>query len=116
MPALIFGVAVGNVLRGVSIHFASDLRPFYEGSFFGLLNPGALYYGLVSLWMLVMQGAAWLVFKAEGPVAVRATVIGGTAALVASILFAGGGVLVWLGLLGGCEVISQIVWDGPSIP
>ena len=116
VPALIFGVAVGNALRGVPFHFSTDLRPFYEGTLFGLLNPVALYCGLVSLSMLVMHGAAWLTFKAEGPVADRARIIGGKAALVAAVLFAGGGVLVWLGLLGGYEVTSAIVWDGPSNP
>ncbi|WP_421914391.1 cytochrome d ubiquinol oxidase subunit II [Mesorhizobium sp.] len=116
VPALIFGVAVGNALRGVPFHFSTDLRPFYEGTLFGLLNPVALYCGLVSLSMLVMHGAAWLAFKAEGPVAERARTIGGKAAMAAAILFAGGGVLVWLGLLGGYEVTSAIVWDGPSNP
>ncbi|MBZ9700886.1 MULTISPECIES: cytochrome d ubiquinol oxidase subunit II [unclassified Mesorhizobium] len=116
VPALIFGVAVGNVLRGVPFHFNTDLRPFYEGTLFGLLNPVALYCGLVSLSMLVMHGGAWLAFKAEGPVADRARIIGGKAALAAAVLFAGGGVLVWLGLLGGYEVTSAIVWDGPSNP
>lgn len=116
VPALIFGVAVGNALRGVPFHFSTDLRPSYEGTLFGLLNPAALYCGLVSLSMLVMHGAAWLAFKAEGPVADRARVIGGRAALAAAFLFAGGGVLVRLGLLGGYEVMSTIVWDGPSNP
>lgn len=116
VPALIFGVAVGNALRGVPFHFNTDLRPFYEGTLFGLLNPVALYCGLVSLSMLVMHGGAWLAFKAEGPVADRARIIGGKAALAAAVLFAGGGVLVWLGLLGGYEVTSAIVWDGPSNP
>ena len=116
VPALIFGVAVGNVLRGVPFHFSTDLRPFYEGSLFGLLNPVALYCGLVSLSMLVMHGAAWLAFKAEGPVAERAGIIGSKVAVAAAILFAGGGVLVWLGLLGGYQVTSAIVWDGPSNP
>lgn len=116
VPALIFGVAVGNALRGVPFHFNTDLRPFYEGTLFGLLNPAALYCGLVSLSMLVMHGAAWLAFKAEGPVADRARIIGGKAALSAAVLFAGGGVLVWLGLLGGYEVTSAIIWDGPSNP
>ncbi|RUW88876.1 cytochrome d ubiquinol oxidase subunit II [Mesorhizobium sp. M7A.F.Ca.US.011.01.1.1] len=116
VPALIFGVAVGNALRGVPFHFSTDLRPFYEGTLFGLLNPVALYCGLVSLTMLVMHGAAWLTFKAEGPVADRARLIGGKAALATAALFAGGGVLVWLGLLGGYEVTSAIVWGGPSNP
>ena len=116
VPALILGVAVGNALRGVPFHFTDDLRPIYEGNLFGLLNPIALYCGLVSLSMLVMHGAAWLAFKSDGLVAARAKEFGVKAAVASSILFAGGGLLVWLGLLGGYRVTSPIVWDGPSNP
>lgn len=116
VPSLIFGVAVGNALQGVPFHLTSDLRPIYEGTLVGLLNPLALYCGLVSLSMLVMHGAAWLGFKAEGMVAERAKAIGSKAAVVAGLLFAGGGALVSLGLLGGYRVTSAIKWDGPSNP
>ena len=116
VPALILGVAVGNALQGVPFHFTPDLRPIYEGTLFGLLNPAALYCGLVSLAMLVMHGAAWLTFKAEGPVSDRARAVGARAAVLTSALFAGGGVLVWLGLLGGYRVTAPIAWDGPSDP
>jgi cytochrome d ubiquinol oxidase subunit II len=116
VPALILGVAVGNTLRGVPFHFTDDLRPIYEGTLFGLLNPVALYCGLVSVSMLVMHGAAWLAFKSDGLVAARAKEFGVKAAIASSILFAGGGLLVWLGLLGGYRVTSPIVWGGPSNP
>jgi cytochrome d ubiquinol oxidase subunit II len=116
VPALIFGVAVGNALQGVPFHFTDDLRPIYEGALFGLLNPLALYCGLVSLAMLVMHGAAWLSFKAEGPVADRAAAFGSKAALVTAILFGCGGILIWLGAFGGYQVTSPIVWNGPSNP
>lgn len=116
VPALIFGVAIGNTLRGVPFHFTSDLRPIYEGTLFGLLNPVSIYCGLVSVAMLATHGASWLAFKAEGPVAERAIAIGSKTAVATSALFAGGGVLVWLGLLGGYRVTSPIQWDGPSNP
>ncbi|MBI1201000.1 MAG: cytochrome d ubiquinol oxidase subunit II [Rhodopseudomonas sp.] len=116
VPALIFGVAVGNALQGVPFHFTDDLRPIYEGTLFGLLNPLALYCGLVSLAMIVTHGAAWLAFKADGAVADRAAGYGATTALITAVLFAGGGVLVWLGLLGGYQVTSTIAWSGPSNP
>jgi cytochrome d ubiquinol oxidase subunit II len=116
VPALIFGVAVGNTLRGVPFHFTQDLRPIYGGSLLGLLNPVALYCGLVSLSMIVMHGAAWLTFKADGTVSARARAIGTRAAPITAALFAGGGVLVWLGFLGGYRVTSPVVWDGPSNP
>jgi cytochrome bd ubiquinol oxidase subunit II len=116
VPALIFGVAVGNTLQGVPFHFTDDLRPIYEGTLFGLLNPLALYCGLVSLSMLAMHGAAWLTVKADGDVALRAAAIGSKAALIAAVLFAIGGILIWLGLFGGYQVTSPIVWNGPSNP
>jgi len=79
VPALIFGVAMGNVLQGVPFRFNDDLMIFYEGSFFGLLNPFALLAGVVSLSMLTMHGAAWLQLKSEGPVQARARKFGSAA-------------------------------------
>ena len=72
VPALIFGVAMGNVLQGVPFRIEDDMQIFYDGSFFGLLNPYALLAGLVSVAMLVMHGAAWLQLKTSGTVAERA--------------------------------------------
>lgn len=116
VPALIFGVAVGNVLQGVPFHFTGDLRPIYAGSLLGLLNPLALLCGLVSLAMLVAHGAAWLAFKAEGPVAERACAIGFKAALATAALFALGGLLIWAGAFGGYRVVTPLPGDGPSNP
>lgn len=116
VPSLIFGVAIGNALQGVPFHFTSDLRPIYEGTLFGLLNPLALYCGLVSLAMLAMHGAAWLAFKADGIVAARAARFGAIAAVLTALLFLGGGFLVRFGLLGGYAVTSPIAWADPSNP
>ncbi|MBX4996272.1 cytochrome d ubiquinol oxidase subunit II [Rhizobium binae] len=115
VPALIFGVAVGNVLQGVPFRFADDMRIFYEGSFFALLNPYALLCGLLSVAMLTMHGAAWLVLKASGPVAERARSYGGIAALAAIVLFALGGLFLWIGV-GGYRITSDISPIGPSNP
>ncbi|MEX6508606.1 cytochrome d ubiquinol oxidase subunit II [Jiella sp. M17.18] len=116
VPALIFGVAVGNTLQGVPFHFTDDLRPIYEGTLFGLLNPLALYCGLVSLAMIAMHGAAWLAFKADGAVADRAAAIGARLGVGTAVLFALGGVLVAFGLLGGYAVVGTQAMDGPSNP
>lgn len=61
VPALIFGIALGNVLQGVPFYFDDYLRPFYTGSFLDLLNPFALLCGLLSLLMLAMHGAFFLI-------------------------------------------------------
>ena len=119
VPALIFGVAVGNVLQGVPFHFDDDLRSVYEGvwyvKFFSLLNPFALLTGVVSLSMLVMHGAAWLSVKAEGTDKDRARAIGSIAALVAVGGYALAG--AWLALgIDGYQILGAYVTDGPSNP
>ncbi len=116
VPALIFGVAIGNVLQGVPFHLNDDLRIFYDGTtLFELLNPYAILCGLVSVAMLVMHGAAWLVLKTDGPVAARARGFGSIAALATTVLFALGGVFLWLGI-DGYRFTSEVVTDGPSNP
>ncbi|MGO4569934.1 cytochrome d ubiquinol oxidase subunit II [Rhizobium sp. 2YAF20] len=115
VPSLIFGVAVGNVLQGVPFRFADDMRIFYEGSFFGLLNPYALLCGLLSVAMLSMHGAAWLQLKASGQVAERARSYGSIAALAVIVLFALGGIFLWLGV-DGYRITGDISTIGPSNP
>ena len=115
VPALIFGVAVGNVLQGVPFRFDSDLRTFYEGSFFGLLNPFALLSGLLSVAMLTMHGAAWLMLKTEGPVFERSRRLGGLAALATIGLFALSGLVLWA-FVEGYAVTSTVDPLGPSNP
>lgn len=116
VPSLIFGVAVGNVLQGVPFRFdPNDMRIFYEGTFFGLLNPYALLCGLLSVAMLVMHGAAWLVLKADGPVAIRARSYGSVAAVAVILLFALAGISLALGV-HGYRITSDINPAGPSNP
>jgi cytochrome d ubiquinol oxidase subunit II len=101
VPALVFGVAVGNVLLGLPFHFDSDLRAFYDGSFLALFTPFALLCGLLSVAMLVAHGSTWLALKLEpGVVRDRARFAGIVAALASLVLFAAGGVALWLGRLG----------------
>lgn len=68
LPALLFGVAIGNILRGVPI--GSDGE--FAGSFLGLLNPFSVTVGLLSTAMFLMQGASWLSFRTEGALRDRA--------------------------------------------
>ncbi|MDH4908274.1 cytochrome d ubiquinol oxidase subunit II [Xanthomonas axonopodis pv. ricini] len=115
IPALIMGVAVGNVLLGVPFHFDDSMRTFYTGNLFGLLTPFALLAGLLSVAMLLAHGAAMLVLKTDGPVAERAARFGGIAALCALALFAAGGAWVALGL-PGYEVTSVLATDAATNP
>ena len=69
VPALVFGVAVGNVLVGAPFRLDSDLRSFYDGTLLGLFSPFTLLTGLLSVAMLALHGAGWLSLKLEhGPV------------------------------------------------
>ena len=115
VPALICGVAIGNVLQGVPFRFSSDMHIFYDGSFFALLNPFALLCGLVSVAMLVMHGATWLQVKTDGAVAERARRYGSVAAIATVVLYALAGVALWL-WVDGYRVTSAVVVDGPSNP
>jgi cytochrome d ubiquinol oxidase subunit II len=62
VPALLYGVAVGNVLRGLPM----DASHWYTGTFLGLLNPFALVTGLLGLAAFVTHGALYLTLKSEG--------------------------------------------------
>jgi len=71
VPALLFGVAFGNVLQGVPFQFDDTLRSTYTGTFWALLNPFALLSGVVSLAMIAFHGANYLIVRTEGDVQAR---------------------------------------------
>ncbi|MBV6638578.1 MAG: cytochrome d ubiquinol oxidase subunit II, partial [Mameliella sp.] len=119
VPALLFGVAVGNVLLGVPFHLTEDLMPMYDGNFavkfLGLLRPFALLAGVVSISMLLMHGAAWLNLKTEGLVAARARRFGVIAGMVAAGGYALAG--LWLALgIDGFAFANEVTPNGPSNP
>ncbi|WP_375698457.1 cytochrome d ubiquinol oxidase subunit II [Pseudophaeobacter sp. TrK17] len=119
VPALLFGVAVGNVLLGVPFYLTEDLMPMYDGSFYGkflgLLRPFAILVGIVSFSMLLMHGAAWLTLKTEGVIAERARRIGSTAGMVAAGGYALAG--LWLAVgIDGFALANEVGPGGPSNP
>jgi len=67
LVALLLGVALGNILRGLPI----DADGAFTGTFLGLLHPYALAWGLLSVAACTMHGAAYLVLKADGALQVR---------------------------------------------
>jgi len=114
VPALVFGVAFGNVLQGVPFRFDDTMRMTYEGNLFGLFNPFALLCGLVSVAMLTMHGATWLACKTEGAVRMRAQRAGLLAALILAVLFILGG--IWAANLNGYVLQSFAGVDAASNP
>lgn len=67
LPALLFGVALGNIARGLPLEDGQ-----YTGGLIGLLNPFSLAVGVLGLVMFIMQGAAWLVLRTDGELQQRA--------------------------------------------
>ncbi|MBY8186183.1 cytochrome d ubiquinol oxidase subunit II [Vibrio fluvialis] len=114
VPPIIFGVAFGNLLQGVPFQLNEFAMPTYHGSFFGLLNPFGLLCGLVSLFMILMQGATWLQMKTTGPVHVRARNIAQLTGLLTVILFVVAG--FWVQNIDGYVITSAIDTMGPSNP
>jgi cytochrome d ubiquinol oxidase subunit II len=116
LAALLFGVALGNVIYGVPL----DVKMEYTGSFFTLLRPVPLLFGIAGLAAVLLQGAAWAILKTEGTLRERCfktarvlTVINGITALVyffvlasvfpeliRSALFYAGVIFTLLGLSG----------------
>ncbi|WP_237151883.1 cytochrome d ubiquinol oxidase subunit II [Oryzibacter oryziterrae] len=110
VPALIFGVAFGNLLQGVPFQLDELLRSHYQGSLLfaliPLLNPFALLAGLISLAMLTVHGAIWLQLRASGPVASRAATIAIRLAPAVTVAFALAGVWLWYGF-EGYRIVSE---------
>lgn len=71
LPALLFGVAVGNVAKGLPL----DNSYHYTGGFFALLNPYALLMGLLGLFGFLLQGNTYTMLKTEGVLQERARVL-----------------------------------------
>ena len=106
VPALIFGVAFGNLLLGVPFHYDADLRVTYSGSFWALLNPFALLAGVVSLSMLTMHGAVYLQHRTEGEIYERAKAAVKASAIVLIIAFVLAGLWIATGI-EGYKIVSM---------
>ena len=64
LPALLFGVALGNVVAGVPL----DARTEFAGTFFTLLRPWPLAFGVLGLCVFLLHGSAYAALKTEGAV------------------------------------------------
>lgn len=115
VPALLFGVAVGNVLQGVPFHFDISLRAFYTGSFIGLVNPFGLLCGFISVVMLAMHGAFFINVKTEGLLQQRSARVSRICALITIVLFMVAGIWLYTSI-DGYRLISAISHNGPSNP
>jgi cytochrome d ubiquinol oxidase subunit II len=114
VPALIFGVAFGNLLEGVPFHFDTDMRSFYTGSFWALLNPFAITAGVVSLSMILMHGGVYLQIKTEGDINQRCKTVVTVFSLLTLVVFALAG--IWIANIDGYQISSTISPNAYSDP
>ncbi|WP_281544256.1 cytochrome d ubiquinol oxidase subunit II [Grimontia sp. SpTr1] len=114
VPPIIFGVAFGNLLQGVPFELNEFLIPTYRGSFFGLLNPFAILCGLVSLFMIVTQGATYLQMKTTDALHVRARNVAQISAILTAVCFALAG--FWAQSIEGYVITSEIMTNATSNP
>lgn len=115
VPPLVIGVAFGNLLQGVPFHIDTDLRLFYTGNFFQLLNPFGLLAGIISLMMFLTQGATYLQMRTVGELHLRARITAQITALVMMVCFVLAGVWVVYGI-DGYVVTSALDHNGASNP
>lgn len=97
LPALLWGVAFANIVRGVPLEKAPSGSIEYVGGFFNLLNPYALLGGVVTLSVFYTHGAVFLALKTAGTIRERANSIALKAGLVAAV--AAVAFLVWTNLM-----------------
>ncbi|WP_028025170.1 cytochrome d ubiquinol oxidase subunit II [Enterovibrio calviensis] len=114
VPPIIFGVAFGNLLQGVPFELSEFLVPTYRGGFFGLLNPFAILCGLVSLFMILTQGATYLQMKTTDALHTRARTVAQITSVLTAVCFALAG--VWAQSIEGYVIISEIVTNATSNP
>jgi len=107
VPALVFGVAIGNVITGVPFHFEDNMMPVYTGSFWALFTPFSLLCGVASLTLLLFHGANYLQLRTEGVLAERSRRAALGAGVVLLLVFSLGGVLVANML--GYQITSPVV-------
>jgi cytochrome d ubiquinol oxidase subunit II len=97
IPALLWGVAFANIVRGVPIERAESGSLEYVGGFFNLLNPYALLGGVVTLTVFLTHGAVFLSLKTTGTIRDRAYEIAKISGLIAALATVG--FLTWTNLM-----------------
>ena len=116
IPALLWGVAFANIVRGVPIEKSADGYLEYVGGFFNLLNPYALLGGVVTLTVFVTHGAIFLALKTDGAIRERSRAI----AIKVGLVAAGAAVafLAWTNLMladfnsliFGLSLVVAVLW------
>ena len=114
VPPIIIGVAFGNLLQGVPFTLNNLMMTTYTGDFFDLLNPFGILCGVISLLMIITQGAVFLQMKTKDEIHARVRKIAPVTAILGLILFVIAGFMAHG--MNGYVITSDIVKDAPSNP
>lgn len=98
IPALLWGVAFSNIVRGVPLEKING-HIEYTGGFFNLLNPYSLLGGLVTLTVFLTHGAIFLSLKTAGEIRVKSRRLATRYGLVAAV-----------------AAVSYLIWTIGSMP
>lgn len=109
LPALLIGVALGNFFLGLPFQYDPvTLRFFYGESMqdanalsglVGLLRPFALFFGIVSVMLMLLQGSSYLALRTSGLVYKRSRRVMMHSAWILILLFIIGG--LWIAKIPG---------------
>ncbi len=86
LPALLWGVAFANIVRGVPLKTDAHGSIQYAGGFFNLLNPYALVGGLTTLFLFVTHGAFFLALKTDGEIRKRSNLLAMKTGVITAVL------------------------------
>ena len=103
LPALLFGVAFGNLVRGLEIDAAGE----YVGGFWALLNPYSLVMGVAAVVLFMLHGAIFLALKSDGVVRERAAAVSPPLAIASTVVV--GAAMIWTYLQGDGEVVPALL-------
>ncbi len=111
---ILAGAAIGNLFHGFGFELDDSIRSTFTEGFFGLLNPFAIFCGVLSLCMIWMHGATWLGLRTQdSEVRQRSEKCAKLFAVLVIVLFAAGG--FWVAHIPGYEV-TNIDPSGPANP
>ncbi|MCK9793060.1 cytochrome d ubiquinol oxidase subunit II [Isoptericola sp. 4D.3] len=103
IPAVMWGVAFGNLVRGLLLD--ADFQ--YVGGFWALLNPFALAGGLTTLILFLLHGSVFVALKTDGDLRERAGRLASGLSVVALVV--AGGWAVW------AQLAYSVTWTWAAV-
>lgn len=113
LPALLFGVALGNIMQGIPM----DKLGNYTGGFFDLLNPLSIFTGCLTLFVFAHHGALYLALKTKDALSLKAVIWAQRSAILCLIFLV---VILSYLAVGRPDILANfnrtpVLWAFPTI-